>query len=403
MVSTNRILRVWPFWPEGLKYHDQHLAEAMAKDGVETMFACPRYMDRTYSPYTNDSSTGNEPTSYSVYSLKYLNIFGKPVPYNGLSFIRRIKEFNPSVVHIFGLSNFTTYFTLLCLRILRFKGKVLFNDHSDPTEKKSSLIARIYYVLFKTLYHLFIRNRYPVVVPDAGSQQELISRYGKSIKSVLTLIPLGFDEESFNLSYGRRLNAPPLVIGFAGKISPAKRVEILLEAIGDLCEKDFEVHICGFARSPNEYQTSLIKEIHASKFKNIKVYDFLNSSTDLANFYGAVDVAIFPGSISITTFEANGTGCPVVLYQSLPGLEHRVSGGRGYLFSQVEELKTHIQSYAALKNEVGIDHDEIYRSSRRYSWEILKEDYYRLYEWSITPLKHSDGPSDQYVDFFEHN
>jgi len=262
MESKHRIIRVWPFWPEGLKYHDHYLTEAMAKDGVETMFAYPHYNDESYSKFEKgDSPKDIESNSYSVFFLRYLNIFGKPFPFNGLSFINRIKDFKPNVVHIFGLSNFTTYFVLACLGVLRFKGTLVFNDHSDPTEKKTSIIAKAYYLLFKILYHLFIRNRFPVVVPDGGSERELIIRYGESIKTVLRFIPLGFDSNSFNLGYGSRSNHSPLVIGFAGKISSSKRIEALLTAVEGFCEKDLEVRICGFLPSPDDYQKSLIEKI----------------------------------------------------------------------------------------------------------------------------------------------
>jgi glycosyltransferase involved in cell wall biosynthesis len=387
MVSTNRILRVWPFWPEGLKYHDQHLAEAMAKDGVETIFAFPAYSDKSYSMFASDSSKEVKPKSYSIFPLSYINILGKPLPFNWLSFIKRIRSFDPSVVHIYGLSNFTTYFTLACLGVLRFKGKVIFNDHSDPTEKKTSIVAKIYYLVFKALYHLFIRNRFPVIVPDGGSKQELIARYGNSIEPILSFIPLGFDADTFNLARGSRSKDSPLVVGFAGKIVPAKRIEVLLEVAEEFSEADLEVWICGFAKLPDDYQRNLLDKLQNSAFQNIKFYDFHTEPNALAEFYGSVDLAIYPGSISITTFEANGTGCPILLYESLPGLEHRVADDRGYLFSEVDQLRQYIKDYIILKANGGIDHAAVYRSSLRYSWGNLKYEYYRVYEWDIAAIK----------------
>ena len=125
-----------------------------------------------------------------------------------------------------------------------------------------------------------------------------------------------------------------------------------------------------------------MQKIKSSKFKNIKVYDFLNETSELANFYGKMDLAIFPGSISITTFEANGTGCPIILYESLPGLQHRVSNGRGHLFLKTNSLQKLIKNYVELKKE-NIKHDEIHSSSMEFSWRNIKLKYYKLYEWDI--------------------
>jgi len=380
MTENKKILRIWPFWPQGLKYHDHYLAEAMLDDGVETLFACPTYIDKSYISYTNNALNSNENSSYLVFPLRYFSIFGKPIPFNIFNFIKKIKDFNPDIVHIFGLSNFTTYFSLICLKMGGYDGKIYFNDHSDPSEKKKGFIANFYYLFFKLLYFLVIRNNYTIVVPDNGSKNELISRYGKSIESVLKFIPLGFDEKTFNLSIASRSSDAPLVVGFAGKISPAKRIEILLEAIQDMSEKELEVHICGFAKQKNQYQESLMHKIKSSKFKNIKVYDFLKKTSELATFYGKMDLAIFPGSISITTFEANGTGCPIILYESLPGLQHRVSNGRGHLFLETNSLHKLIKNYIELKKET-IKHDEIHLSSMDFSWSNIKLRYYKLYGW----------------------
>ena len=105
----------------------------------------------------------------------------------------------------------------------------------------------------------------------------------------------------------------------------------------------------------------------------------LLNPTELADLYAKADLAVFPGSISITTLEANGCGLPVIVYESIEGLQDRVSDGRGELFSTDDELVSALKKYHQQKATQGIDHVSIKTMSMKYSWEniakIYGEDY----------------------------
>ena len=53
MISDKKILKVWPFWIEGIKYHDQYLSDEMQKDNVKTIFACPNTASKSYSNFSH--------------------------------------------------------------------------------------------------------------------------------------------------------------------------------------------------------------------------------------------------------------------------------------------------------------------------------------------------------------
>ena len=376
---NKKILRIWAFWPEGIKYHDHHLSDAMHQDGVKTLFACPIYAGKDYKSYSH-----NKDYSYDIFPMKFFSILDKPIPYNFLGFIKSINKFKPDTVHIYGLSNFTTYFTLFCLNLSSYDGEIFFNDHSDPTEKKSGFIAKIYYQLFKFLYKIFLNNKYKIVVPDDGSKSELITRYGSHINKSIIKIPLGFDSKVFNISKDNRSKDLPLRIGFAGKISSPKKIEKLLSAAQKFKKDEVIFYVAGFANPPTDYQKNLINKIKEKNIDNIVIMDFINKASLLADYYGKLDVAIFPGSISITTFEANGAGCPIILYESILGLEHRISSGRAYLFRTDQEMIKKIKHFINLKNETGINHEELSKAAIPFSWESIKMEYYSLYKWYVS-------------------
>jgi len=265
----------------------------------------------------------------------------------------------------------------------RYKNKVVFNDHSDPNERKSGFIPWCYYKFFYFFYQLFLKNRYTIVVPDSSTVSELIARYGKSIDASITECPLGYNSSIFNENNNNRIKDRPLIIGFAGKINPKKNLEKLISASLKFEESEIEICLVGFSKGePSAYQKSLLEYIGSLGRKNIKTSSFLSDPTELSKFYSSIDVAVFPGAISITTLEASGCGTPVLIYESYPGLNTRVDNGRGYLFTQQEELVGLIKHYLIMKKNSGIDHASISKNSCHYSWSELKKLYYHIYGFS---------------------
>lgn len=380
-MSKMKILKVWPFWVEGIKYHDQYLSEFMLHDDIKTVFACPNHFLKEYSIFS-DPNKKKDAYNYNMHFLKFVSLFNKPIPYEFLKFGKFINNYSPDVIHIFGISNFTTIFTFISIFFSKFKGQIIFNDHSDPNERKDGVISTIYYILFFIFYKLIIRNRYEIIVPDESSKNEVIKRYGNNTSSKISIIPLGYDDRVFKFSGDYKNQNTPLRIGFAGKILPPKRIEFLFKAIESFQAKDIELIIAGInPESTSDYQKKLIEYVKENKIKNIKFKKFLQTPKSLASFYSSLDLAVFPGSISITTFEANGCGCPVIIYNSYNGLDHRVSELRGRLFKDLSGLIKHIEYYKNLKNTSQIEHELISKESSVYSWRNIKYKYYERYKF----------------------
>lgn len=378
------IMRVWPFWVDGIKYHDQYLAEFMKDDGVSTVFACPNYQMSDYLNFANSKENSKSNDNYSLLFLKHFSFLGKPFPFQLVKFSRQIRILNPDVIHVFGISNFTSIFALIAARLAFFKGKIIFNDHSDPNERKNGFVANLYYLFFLIAYRLLIRDKLTVIVPDISTCNELMRRYGTSIKNVIKIISLGYDDKMFYSRDKMRKAELPLIIGFAGKIFPEKKLEILINAILKFSVRDVELRIAGLnLTSPSKYQSSLVKFIESTGRNNIRISKFITSPEELALFYSSLDVAIFPGSISITTFEANGCGCPIILYKSYDGLEHRVSSLRGRLFETPKQLESYINEYIEIKRRSKIDHARIEIESKKFGWSRLKAEYYREYDFNF--------------------
>ena len=129
----------------------------------------------------------------------------------------------------------------------------------------------------------------------------------------------------------------------------------------------------------NVYCQHLSTLAEKSNFE-IEFRPFANSK-DLADFYNHIDLAIYPGGISITTIEASGSGAPVVIYESIEGLQERVQFERGKLFKTKDELLIHLTHYFNLFKTNKINNKEIAMITKNnFSWEIVSKKYYELYK-----------------------
>ena len=257
-MSKRKILKVWPFWVEGIKYHDQYLSEFMAEDQIETVFACPNHCTTDYSSFSGSKKKVNI-YKYRMHFLKFVAFFNKPIPYDFLKFSKFIRSYNPDIIHIYGIINFTNIFNFISIFFSKFKGQIIFNDHSDPNEKKNGIIANIYYYFFYFFYRIIIRDRYEIIVPDESSKYEVINRYGNNTSKKISIIPLGYDDRVFKFRRYNKNQKTPLRIGFAGKILPPKRIELLFKAIESFQSCDVELIIAGInLENTSDYQKKLI-------------------------------------------------------------------------------------------------------------------------------------------------
>ena len=373
-----KILKVWPFWQDDLKYHDHYLAEEMRRTGHETVFLAPNRAESSLAPFVSQSIFPRgeyDRGSYRVVCLSSINFFGKFI----VTDIRLVSQWlrkDFDVVHIFGISNFISFLVLTLLILRRHRPLIVFNDHNHPEDHKSSALARIYHGLFRRLYDLYSPMVAEVIVPNLPSKHYLMRRYQLKDDSKIKIIPLGFNQEVFNLHSGPRNGESMLVLGFAGKIYPEKRLEVLLDAVQRFPEGQIRLVIAGNNLGElSDYQCDLRARVKDMGLRNVEVRPFIRNPADLAKFYAYIDVAVFPGSLSITTLEASGCGTPVVLFRSTEGLEDRVDNGRGELFDDLEGLVKILDAYLVAKRDASINHAEICHQSQRYSWKVISNRY----------------------------
>ena len=259
---------------------------------------------------------------YTVNRLRSISFFGKFVIIDLFSIYRLLRN-DFEIVHIFGISNINTFIVLsILLFIKKDKRPIVFlNDHNHPSEHKRGVFAHIYYLLFRILLMIYKPMIRCIFVPNMASKGYIVSRYKLKDDSLIKIIPLGYDYSVYNYSQEKKNKDNALIVGFAGKIIKEKRIERLLYAAQAFKANPIRFIIVGLNNGAlSHYQHDLIalsKQLHLD---NVEFREFISNEQDLANFYNYIDLAVFPGSISITTIEASGCGTPVIVFKSSSGV-----------------------------------------------------------------------------------
>jgi glycosyltransferase involved in cell wall biosynthesis len=368
------IINVWAYFQTELKYHLHYLSIEFQRLGHSNTFLTTDKMKRVWFRHLKTKTFKPGVSDYEgspVHRIRSFNLGDKPVPIDIRHITRVLRESNVNVLHIFGIGNPFSFAVVFLALLTRRKCLIVANDHSNPRQESHSIGARFYYWFNRSLFW-FIKSRVKrVYVPNAASRELIQQRY-RLPDDQIKIIPLGFDGSVFQYCTGTKNQESRLVIGFAGKLDRSKRIEALIHAASDpIVRDDVRLIIVGVADENDPYLREM-RELAVSKSVEVEFRPLLGAS-ELAAFYNFVDLGVFPGSISITTVEASGCGTPVVVYESIIGLEDRVADGRGYLFKEDDELPELLCQFVRDKKAGTIDNARIASSTKGFSWrEIAK-------------------------------
>ena len=362
-----RIAKIWPFLTGPSKYHDHHLSIVMNEDSIETVFFAPNYTDPLFKASGLNENSVDCFTGFELF--KYVLFFGKTIPLNPFRVAKKIIE-KSDIIHFFGFAQPSALLLLIMIRLTGYTKKIYFNEHTDL-----SVLTKKQTIYHKTLILLYsiIGGNITLICCDENTK-----KYWKSIglNSEIVIIPLGYNDKEFFVTNKIR-DWGELRIGFAGRVDIRKNIELLLDKAREF--PDIEFYICGF--NDSEYSRSLLNRISAiGREANIYTHPFANSLEVLRTFYNEIDVAIYPGSITIGTYEANACGSFVVVNRWDEDYSNRVDNLRGLSFENPDELSNLISILRLMKNTGNLDPCRISEFTKNYSWQHLKYEYYNLYK-----------------------
>jgi len=316
------ILMLCDFYNESLEYQENLLVKYYRKHGHDVTVVTSTF--ESIFDYYDDRHDAKAPSTVTfdrgakIIKLRYrYNILNRLRAFTRID--RILEDARPDLIYVHDIMlNFPE-----CVDYVRRhpETRMIMDYHADYSNSgKNALSLKVLHGVFRKRFldraRPHLSRIFPIVPASATFLHEV---YGVPHRD-MEVLPLGADldliEETRARGAGRRLraqhNVPAdhLVVVTGGKLTPAKRTHLLLEAIRNHPQLALTLVVVGDASASDRPYMEQLQQLAGGSphvhfvgwQKSDKVYEYL----DMA------DVAVFPASQSILWQQAIASGLPLV-------------------------------------------------------------------------------------------
>lgn len=202
----------------------------------------------------------------------------------------------------------------------------------------------------------------------------------------ICVIPNGVDLQRFT-NGRRRVPAPVVRILFVSRLIRRKGLQFLIKAIPQIVQRaqfPFVINVVGDGPDKEEFLQQVKK--HGVE-EHIRFYGYVDHA-DLPDYYLDADIFVLPSlaeGMPNVVLEAMGSGLPVVATRVAGSEELVLDGENGFLVDSkdVEALAQALitlVNHPELRGQMG---KEAKKMARKYTWNIVMEQYSSLYEQMV--------------------
>lgn len=282
-----------------------------------------------------------------------------------------IRELNPDVVYVNGNDTMIGMQLTLCYRCLPF-GLVM-DSHMLEIASTNSVSKRLFRFAYrKTLTRVILKNNIPVIRAQNDDYIE------KNLGIPLSRCPwISFgsdlllfhpDEESKNSAreeFG--IGKAAFVALYAGKVNKTKGLDLLAEAIKQRFQTEKDLVFVVIGSSEGEQGAEIEDLLKQSENRIIRFPT--QRYVDLPRFYQMADLAIFPRQCSLSFYDVQACGLPVVFEENSVNLD-RSSAENAVVFApgDASALRSKIELFIQMD-------DAEYANYRKNAIEFVQNTY----------------------------
>lgn len=389
-----RILHWDEMFHPSFGYQINVLAKFQAKQGHEVIIMTSENIENhpTFSGFGNKENIPQEDDLYSKrYGVEiirlpiYKVVSGRVIYKKG--YIKRIKDLNPDIIMCH------TNDTLSAINIVRryklINIPIVFDNHMLEMASKNPLskLFRIYFRLFIT--PKIIEHKWTVI---RTQDDNYVNKCLGIPKSQTPFISFGSDttlfhpdmnvRKQFREKYGIKQN--DFVVVYTGKLNEAKGGKLLAQAFEKkLSNFKYEnITLIAVGNSSGEYGKEVEKIFENSENNIIRIPT--QKYVELAKFYQAADLCVFPKQCSLSFYDAQACGLPVVSEDNNINVDRlQYENGVNFKAENIQDFREKITLYANMDKKQ-------YEEIKENALEFIKDNYdYEniAYEYSEIILK----------------
>lgn len=333
-----KIVHIVDFFHPEMGYQENHLSRLQANAG-HTVWVLTS--DRL-TPWPNESLTRVRDGDAVLASLG-VNVCRLPArfEYSHRVWLRdlgtRLLEISPDYIHVHSFASINAF--RVARLMPRLACTLVVDDHMLYVASRNRFRA-IWRPLFKLLLTRTVCGAASAIVPVTDeTARYLVEVYGVP-KDKLTVILLAASTDDFFPSREKR-QAKRSAMGLAdtdklflytGKMEPIKNPIVALYAARRLRDMGYSFRFAFVGRADPTYLANMRKYVSENQLEELVTFYDAVPTCELADYFNAADVAVWPTNCTMSSLEAMACGCPVIL-ADLPINCERVGPGGGVVFA----------------------------------------------------------------------
>lgn len=200
--------------------------------------------------------------------------------------------------------------------------RMIMDYHADYSNSgKNALSLKILHGVFRKWFLDRARPHLSRIFPIVPASADFLHAVYKVPHQEMEILPLGADtdvcaevkkrEEGKDVRQVLGIPNGDIVIFTGGKLAPAKKTELLIEAVASLDRYPIHIVVAGDSgEADRSYKESLLRQ--GSLLPNVRFVGWL-SSRDVYRYMNMADLAVFPASQSIMWQQAIAMGLPLIV------------------------------------------------------------------------------------------
>ena len=373
-----KILHVDDTFHPRFGYQCNPLAKFQCKAGNEVFIISPeaKYIYGVYHSFgeygehlDEDDAMYECDTGVKIVRVKAKGYIQGRLNYYKADLLKAIEDIKPDVILVHCMETITAMYLMTKLRN---KYPMAFDSHmlSMASKNKFSKVFDAAYKLFftrikkKEKYMVIKTQNDDYVNKHLGVPNEL-SKFISFGTDVLLFCPDSNAKAKFLKEHNLADDA--FVIISTGKLGESKDGMLLAKTVRQKFAGNRDVVVVIVAEFAGEYEKKVKDEL--DKSENKIVYYPVQKYTDLPFFYQIADVTVFPKQCSMSFYDAQSCGSPVISEKGHVN-EERNSHGNGFCFDcgNVDDFRNQIQKLIDMPKEE-------YEKMRLNSYKFVTENY----------------------------
>lgn len=281
-----------------------------------------------------------------------------------------IKEVEPDILYVHGNDTYIGIRILMSLH--KYKCAIISDSHMLDMASTSKLKKPFRWCYKKFVTPHVIKNNISII--RTQDDDYVFSRLGIPLEQC-PYIPLGSDTMLFqpNLRQRRAFRADnsisedAFVVIYAGKLDVAKGADLLAEALLNKFNVNREIVFVVVGNTNGQYGAEIEEKF--KKSQNVILRFPTQKYKDLACFFQASDLAVFPKQCSLSFYDAQASGLPVVFEDNNINIE-RCKANTAMTFKQndVNDFRRKMEEYALMDKEQ-------YKDIQQRACQFILEEY----------------------------